>query len=951
MGSDIARRTYDEGRQYRRVIAQQGRAVIEADLNEAQEIATEEVRKEALDFVGPAGTPDDGYKLSILSPDAGAPLDVHIGPGTMYVGGMRVYLPAPGVFYSKQLDWLEEAPSQEGAYAQVCLHLIEREVSAVEDRRLREVALGGPDTAQRTRLQQRFVRFGIPFLPTCKSAFDYVQEQLAQQEGVYFDPTTMRIASKATLAATFVPPSPPPDACSPTAQAGYLGAENQLIRVQVCGPNQLLWGYDNASFLYRVTKVTVDTITNTSVLTLASSPVDVHHQPRIDQWVEVLVASADLGDDNYIAAHLGVAAQVKAQYNPVDKTIEIDVALPSGYSEALTTSALFVRVWEEQIDFTPDVATPLGDTGLEVTLSAPADLFAKGEYWMIALRPAAPTKIFPERYAEGPQPPDGPRQWLCPLGVVGNGDGGLFIAEDCRLPFDNLVELTRRRGGCCTVTVKPEDVDGGAGLQALVDSFKPMLGSVKVRICLLPGVYVLDAPLRLGSDHAGLTIESCIKDGAVLQPNTSLLQNFVDGLVVLVDTTSVTLRGLRFVPRLVHFEAAQGSFGIFSPTSLFTASSQAIDLRSLQVAIGVRLVGSQGGECRNITIRECTFRYNGSLGTTSDDYVFSAGLFIAGEVHGLVVHDNEFSLEGDTSAAYRKFHYGCLHVPATAITEYNPGSDIADSSARTLGASLDDAVFRGNSFQDLTAAMLLHGDNRKIRVEMNRVTACGTGMVLLSMDAWLVTDAALDLLVGTIAPLVDEGSNTSGAITRLKSLRTDPSLGEGGAIARAYPLPSNTTLPPSVVVSGFLVLDSLARMLIHAETSTLQGLVQGTLVLHASGNDIHSKSGSGASLLVWAAPSEPAAEVLIGMNRLASDTRAATALLFQVGRSTVQGNLIINSGPLEANYSLAMLPVSAEQQRAAITGNVFRTLTLLPKRAPSGGVSVPWQFFNHEESF
>ena len=41
----------------------------EADSNEGQRIFTEEVRHDALDFVGPCGTPDDGYKVVSTGPD------------------------------------------------------------------------------------------------------------------------------------------------------------------------------------------------------------------------------------------------------------------------------------------------------------------------------------------------------------------------------------------------------------------------------------------------------------------------------------------------------------------------------------------------------------------------------------------------------------------------------------------------------------------------------------------------------------------------------------------------------------------------------------------------------------------------------------------------------------------------------------------------------------------
>src|SRR5436305_7570993 len=102
MSSDRARVSYDPTRQYRSVVAQQGRVTLEADVNEAQEIAGEILRAETIDIVGPCGTPDDGYKIAA----GGAAPDFAVGPGTMYVGGERVTWPA-GLSYSSQPEWLD----------------------------------------------------------------------------------------------------------------------------------------------------------------------------------------------------------------------------------------------------------------------------------------------------------------------------------------------------------------------------------------------------------------------------------------------------------------------------------------------------------------------------------------------------------------------------------------------------------------------------------------------------------------------------------------------------------------------------------------------------------------------------------------------------------------------------------------------------------------------------
>ena len=45
------------------MISQQGRVTLEADWNEADAIAAEERRAELMNIIGPAGTPDDGYRI------------------------------------------------------------------------------------------------------------------------------------------------------------------------------------------------------------------------------------------------------------------------------------------------------------------------------------------------------------------------------------------------------------------------------------------------------------------------------------------------------------------------------------------------------------------------------------------------------------------------------------------------------------------------------------------------------------------------------------------------------------------------------------------------------------------------------------------------------------------------------------------------------------------------
>ena len=78
------------------------------------------------------------------------------------------------------------------------------------------------------------------------------------------------------------------------AQGGYLGADNQMVRVTVIefdpqsGTGTLLWGWNNASFLYRGTP------SGLQALSLTPVPVDAEHAPQQNQAVEILLTQADL---------------------------------------------------------------------------------------------------------------------------------------------------------------------------------------------------------------------------------------------------------------------------------------------------------------------------------------------------------------------------------------------------------------------------------------------------------------------------------------------------------------------------------------------------------------------------------------------------------------------------------------------------------------------------------
>jgi hypothetical protein len=473
MASDRARVSYDDRRQWRLVTRQQGRVALEADENEADFIASEELRRETKDIVGDCGTPDNGYDIGLLGQSNAAPnptYDVVASNGTMYVGGVRSFSPE-AIRYSNQPDWLDSStdpdyldPNQRASDKPnlknelIYLLLKEQEVGAVEDTALRDVALGGPDSCQRTRLLQRIVRFATD-TSDCTKAMDQLTGAFDLQHGLQFVDGKMRLESMSVLQVVFPPQNIQPDLCAPEATGGYLKPDNQLIRIKVVsatkGGGSLIWGFDDASFVYRVApqgKLGVTT------LKLLSRPIDEFHRPRTNQVVEVLRSAARLSsgaedgppnpsDNDFIAAADGFVTNLATDYDQDTQMITLNAAIPDIY--AADVNPLFVRIWESQVTFQQNAAADLVGTGMQVIIyNFEGGPVHPGDFWMVAARPGAPTSVYPERYLKNPQPPEGPRMWICPLAVINwDLDQILNQVQDCRNQFEDLVDLSKRLPG------------------------------------------------------------------------------------------------------------------------------------------------------------------------------------------------------------------------------------------------------------------------------------------------------------------------------------------------------------------------------------------------------------------------------------------------------------------------------------------------------------------------
>jgi hypothetical protein len=753
MSSDRSRSSKDRLYYYDGVVSQQGRVIVDRDFNALQQIVNERAEETTLDVVGQCGTPDNGFEISFaeqsppgpplwqppppLSPPSGRPnfLDFRIGPGTMYVGGQRAVFASRQAGHAITYSYLDQPdaigtldtvalPSDGQTFREaVYLDLRETEVGAVEDPDLLDVALGGVDTTQRLRLLRRVRRQQVDSA-NCRAAWKELVTAW-RQRGWTFDPQTMRLVPDTTLWVSFSQDEMVTNLCDPIATGGYLGADNQLIRVQIAEagnakrPAQLVWGFDDASFMYRVAAVAG----NGSKLQLTQDPPDTFHIPQSGQVIEILRTAAVLASEpdesdparertivRCIANPTGELRTLTQAYGAAaagePKYLVLDTPLPAEYVN--DANPLFVRVWQAKLPFsrsggTVTLTDQVGEasTGLVVTIAVPSgEAPAVGAYWLIGVRPSTPQAVYPQSLLTAPQPPDGPREWVCPLAVI---DWTAHEIHDCRHKFESLVALTRRKPGCCTVSVSPDDVSATNNLQAIIDRAAATAAETEseVEVCLGQGIYVLSEPLILDDRHSGMKLEGC-GGMASIQANPKVeAAAFAQGLIVLDAAIGVTLRRLQLEPTRAHLSAGMiRVFKAMAPSILKVAANnprapQQIQFMDAMVASMGAMIGIRAIDSPNLTIDGCTVAF--ALDRQVESLAvraFGAGVLAGGDCSGLTITRCAFETTVAPTAVPGITYPMQKRVVQTGERAAATGARLLDAPAARLGDATSGAAAR-----------------------------------------------------------------------------------------------------------------------------------------------------------------------------------------------------------------------------------------------------------------
>lgn len=308
MKSDYSRDTFDPQNHYTRVLLQQGRVVMDADWNEQASILLHYLQTLARDLIGPYGMPWDSQGFMIMPVTDGTHTkvaDFEIGVGRYYVDGILCEMDQPPTYFrqpdypldpvNRNDDKLPDAPFL------VYLDVWERHITAIEDPHIREVALGGPDTAARTKIVwqvkvKSWQELNLPYDPAkvkCElgGLVEHVMSTLIEHLPNPFS-WGVRLAARAQVPEDIDSIDP----CLVSPEARYRGAENQLYRVEIHRGGRVgdinngatfKWSREDGSVVFPILSISGETV---SVEHLGR---DARFGLEVGDWVEVV-------DDDYV---------------------------------------------------------------------------------------------------------------------------------------------------------------------------------------------------------------------------------------------------------------------------------------------------------------------------------------------------------------------------------------------------------------------------------------------------------------------------------------------------------------------------------------------------------------------------------------------------------------------------------------------------------------------------
>lgn len=434
---EFSRDTYDPFRHFSRVLMQQGRVQLDADWNEQVSIFWHFLRALARDIGGEHWGPYDdearGFKI-VPSDDYKGLL---IGMGVYYIQGVLCENRTRELRYSEQdgypfPDSFDIKKIENGNSYLVYLDVWERHLTYVEDDYMREVALGGPDTAARAKIVWQVKLKEITNMTNLNFKDDYSLFLDELEENKKPGSGLLRAHARKNE-------NESEDPCLVSPEARYRGAENQLYRVEIHqGGNAdeatFKWSRENGAVIYPIREIAGTTVT------LEHLGRDNRFGLNPDDWVEIV-------DDHY--AIRGQATPL-LQVEEVDhENMEVTLKKPPALElDKIQERHPYLRRWDHSSKADDGAVKVIESSGEEredwilledgVRIQFPAvdtgmvpPFYKTGDYWIIPARTATGDVQWPkerENDTDGPVPkslsPHGVIHCYAPLAIVTVGNNG-----------------------------------------------------------------------------------------------------------------------------------------------------------------------------------------------------------------------------------------------------------------------------------------------------------------------------------------------------------------------------------------------------------------------------------------------------------------------------------------------------------------------------------------------
>ena len=385
------------------------------------------------------------------------------------------YLHQPDFVYSKKSGAVSPLPLPTG-FSQIYLDVWERVITYAEDDRIREVALGGPDTAARTKLVWQVKWWQADVAENTPQDCVSVAELNNQ-----FQP-----ANRGWLKARAKQISASTDPCIIPPNASYSGPENQLYRVEInrkgvawdgvdtnnSDAATFKWSRENGSVFYPVASGG------------GTKSVIVESLGRDDRFGLVAGNLVEVQDNRSVLMNLSGNLLPVLGIDPTTMTVTLD-----GTPDAILGSDVslhpLLRRWDQKEGDREEEGLTLADDnaafveedrwlnledGVQILFqsaasAAPAAAFGTtpavnqyrtSDYWLIPARTATgdvewPKVLDAQGNAETDDSgltipialrPHGVNHHYAPLAVVSVVPPNMTVQHDCRKLFDNVVKLT-----------------------------------------------------------------------------------------------------------------------------------------------------------------------------------------------------------------------------------------------------------------------------------------------------------------------------------------------------------------------------------------------------------------------------------------------------------------------------------------------------------------------------